>query len=283
MKITAIMPCRNSDWVLGLSARALLMWVDDLVMLNHASVDRTLEIMFQLQAEYGADRVHFYSSTETSWPEMDHRQRLLVSARERGATHIVTIDDDELLTFDRINYTRSYVEHLNPGYILQMPWIQLRGSIDRFITSGIWAANHASIAFVDDKRLGWHAQTNGYQHHHRHPMGFPLMPRHGLNGLLHLQMASSTRLRWKQFHYMLTERLCWPHKTPHALNLQYGPTVHTEADAECPVPREWWKGYEGLMQYLNIDAEPWQKADAQRIMRDNPGIEAGLDHFGVLG
>ena len=36
MRLIAIMPCRNSDWILGLTARAALLWCDGIAILNHA-------------------------------------------------------------------------------------------------------------------------------------------------------------------------------------------------------------------------------------------------------
>ena len=99
---------------------------------------------------------------------------------------------------------------------------------------------------------------------------------------MHCQMVSDQRLRWKQFLYKLIERLRWPNKrTPAQLNVMYDPTVNA-VDRMAPTPAEWWAGYESLLQYLNVDAEPWQKSEALRIMRENPGIEAGLTDYGVL-
>ena len=40
MKIIGLMAARNEQWCLGLSARAALMWLDELVILDHASTGR---------------------------------------------------------------------------------------------------------------------------------------------------------------------------------------------------------------------------------------------------
>ncbi len=49
------------------------------------------------------------------------------------------------------------------------------------------------------------------------------------------------------------------------------------------IPAEWWAGYEDLMQYLNVDAEPWQEAECRNLIREY-GREkfVGLDLFGVV-
>ncbi len=43
----------------------------------------------------------------------------------------------------------------------------------------------------------------------------------------------------------------------------------------------WWGAYKDLMQYFNPDAEPWQLEECRRLIRENPGIEKGLDDFGL--
>ena len=281
-KITAILPVRNGAWCIGITVRALLLFCDEVVVFNHASTDQTLDILHEIQGE--DKRLVYFSGTDPVWREMAHRQRLLESARERKATHIVTIDDDEVLTGTLLSQIRDLILNIPSGHVMQLPWLQLRGGINRYISTGMWASNRASMAFPDDPRLCWQTQTGGYDHHHRHPMGLTHKPYfQSKNGLMHCQMASRRRLAAKQFWYLLTERLRWPtRKTAAELNAIYGPTVHTDGAKDAPVPAEWWHGYEHLMQYLDLDAEPWQEQECFRIIRENPGIEKGLDHFGVL-
>ena len=52
---------------------------------------------------------------------------------------------------------------------------------------------------------------------------------------------------------------------------QPGQVVHgqSEAAAVSPVPAEWWAGYEHLMQYLNVDAEPWQDRELRRLVAEH--------------
>ena len=52
MKIVATIPVRNEDWCLGLTLRALLRWVDSVVVLDHASTDGTREILAEVDAEH---------------------------------------------------------------------------------------------------------------------------------------------------------------------------------------------------------------------------------------
>ena len=96
------MPARNEAWCIGLSARVALLWCDELVILNHASTDETVDIVAELQREHPS-RVHLISVPVDTWTEMEHRQMLLDRARMAGATHIAIVDADEILTGDLLS------------------------------------------------------------------------------------------------------------------------------------------------------------------------------------
>ncbi len=299
MKIVAIMPVRNEDWVLGLSARALLRWVDELVILDHCSTDKSRILAAELILAYrrGVIKtpVHLIVDADPIWREMAHRQRLLESARASGATHIVTIDADEVVSANLVPHMRAIVEDMPPGMVLQLPWITCRDSIYNHHISGIWAQQHASAAFVDDPRLHWQ-QRNGYDFHQRAPMGRPEVPfkpiPHRGGGILHLQYSSRRRLLAKQALYKMTEVIRWPGRDSLAeINKRYDWSVYggpqKPASGEpvfdlAPVPSDWWHGYEDLLQYLHVDAEPWQEAEVHRLIGEYGHAKfTGLDLFGV--
>jgi len=288
MKLVAIMPVRNEDWVLGLSARAALMWCDDLVILNHAS---ETQAFFAVSEEFRG-RVPGFTVETPEWQEMRHRQALLEWARDRGATHIAIVDADEILTGNLLHSIRGYVERLAPGQILQLPGYNLRGSINRYHANGVWGDRIFSFAFKDDKRANW--QGDGF--HHREPFGFPNSPfmpvPQGQGGILHLWGANERRLIAKHALYKMTERLRWPNKPVMEIDHLYSLAIYPQASVgtrltcqwryaeTCPT---WWEPYRDLMHYLNLGAEPWQEAECQRLWLEHGAARfAGLDLFGVV-
>ncbi len=291
MKIVAIMPCRNSGWVLGLSARALLQWVDELIVLNHASTDDTPHILGEISTE--TRRLWWFTQPETGWPEMEHRQELLRRARLSGATHIVTVDDDEVLTGNLVPTIRETIAAIPEGHTLQLPWLCLRGDVNTVHADGIWGSAYASVAWQDDPRCHWSsAERGGYQYHHRHPMGRALVPQmmsRRQGGLFHLQMVDDRRLRAKQYLYQLKDRLNPTRERPTAQSVRdyYSPAVYGKSATDpgpvilAEVPPEWWAPYAPLMQHLHLGGEPWQLDECRRVLRENPGIEVGLDNFGL--
>jgi hypothetical protein len=291
--IVATMPCRNEGWILGLSLRALLMWVDHVVILDHASTDETPEIICEVMAEHPG-RVTCILEDSPVWEEMRHRQWLLDSARELGASHVVLVDADEVLTGDLLPVIRRMVYACPPAATMQLPWLCLRDSKDQVHVSGVWGEQNISTAFKDAPHLHWSSESRGkYDFHHRPPMGrsyAPYSPVHDRSaGLMHLQFANSRRLRAKQALYQATEVLRWPgRETPDQIRRKYSLSVYGRDHApalnfdlaQCPA--RWWDSYRDLMPHYSPDAEPWQEAELRRLV-DEHGRErfAGLDFFGV--
>ena len=288
MKIVCTMPARNEDWILGLSLRAVLGWADSVVILDHASTDRTPDIIAEVSAEHPG-RVISLHEPDPCWAEMAHRQRLLEAARREGATHIAIVDADEVLTGNLIPRIRGEFERLMPGSVLQLPWLMCWRSRDQYRNgdASVWSQNWVSCGFVDAPHLHWRAR-DGYDFHHRHPMGRELSPARPVarvaGGILHLQHASWRRLMAKQCLYGLTELIRWPgRKSAREISQMYGGTVDETGIRYSSIPAAWWAPYAGLMQYLHVDAEPWQEAECRRLMAEH-GREkfAGLNLFGVV-
>jgi Glycosyl transferase family 2 len=306
MKLVGMMPVRNEEWVLGLSLRVALMWCDEVVVLLHACTDRSAEIVSEIQQEHKEQRVTVLV-IGGEWLEMEHRQQMLRVARTRGATHLAIIDADEVLTGNLIpartgpmrQDVRDMVSDLGghrPDAILELPGYNLRNGVDQFHNNGVWGNRWFSTAFADNPALSWTGDT----FHHREPHGKKLNPyrpiQQGQGGVMHMWGASERRLRAKHALYKITERLRWPAKDIRAIDNEYSLAIHGQrsfgaptADSDTPnnwtyspVPESWWAPYAHLMKYLDVDAEPWQIAECQRMVAEH-GREkfAGLDLFGV--
>jgi hypothetical protein len=261
----------------------MLLWVDEVVILDHASTDRTPEIISEVAAE-NPGRVHAFRDDNPEWQEMRHRQFLLDEARKLGATHVVLCDSDEVLTGNLLPTIRSLMPA--PGTLLQLPWACLARGIDRYYTSGVWFNNWVSTAFVDQPWLGWSsAGRGGYDFHHRHPMGRhmptvqPVKQKQG--GLMHLQFVDERRLRAKQALYQVTEHIRWPgRETPAQLAYKYGRAVYESDPSKYSTeacPAEWWAPYAHLMKHLELGGEPWQLASIRSAI-----AEQGIERFKSL-
>lgn len=284
MKLVGTMLCRNENWIVGLSARAAFLWCDSLVILDHASTDGTHDILVELHQEYPG-RVTLLYEADPVWKEMQYRQRMLDEARRVGATHIAVVDADEILSGNLVNSIRPPISMMSPTLDFAPPWVGLRGSINQYHTDGIWGDNWVSTAFLDNRQYYWKSR-DGYDFHHRRPMGLPMQSfrpwKQGDGGLMHLQFVSDRRLRAKQACYKMQEVLRWPGRmTVQAINEMYNHAVYDKG-AMAAVPAAWWEPYQKWMEYLRPDAEPWQESQCKAWMAEH-GAERfrGLDLFGV--
>jgi len=285
MKLIGLMPARNEDWVIGLSARVALTWVDELVVLNHASTDQTGELLEAIATEYPG-RLHRLCSDDLDWNEMQHRQKMLIEARKHKATHIAVIDADELLT---ANVDREHLRlEIEFAPAILLPIFNLRDSITRFHASGVWGDRVAFTAFRDNPSCGW----AGDQFHKREPGRFeakrPMQHTHG--GTLHLWGASERRLIAKHALYKVTEHIRWPQKMIREIDSRYNWAIYGRP-AWDDTPLEWrfeethldWWMYGSWMQYLDVDREPWQEKEVQRLVeRHGKAYFKGLDLFGLV-
>lgn len=278
------MPVRNEDWVLGLSLRAALKWCDGAVVLNHSSTDGTSDILDEITCEYPG-RLTVLADQDGTWREMQHRQRLLDHARMAGATHIALVDADEVLSGNLLPTIRDQIRQLPLSSYVQIPMRNLWRSISHYRSdSGIFGGRAiTSVAFADTAACSWFAK-GGYDHHHREPHGSRCACRwYGIpGGVMHLQFASWRRLVAKHALYKMSERLRWPQKPVGDIDKLYSLALDEGGLQRQEVPAGWWEPYLELMEYLNVDREPWQERECQVLWSQyGPGTFAGLDLLGV--
>jgi hypothetical protein len=321
MRLVATTCARNEDWVLGLSARAIHRWCDHLVLFNHASSDRTGEVAARLIDEY-PQRITYLADDDPTWKEMAHRQRMLDAARDVGATHIAIVDADEVVSGNLLDIecpkcrkpqaprerfcrscrtrldegvdnlrVRRLIERIPEGGIFQLPMAGLARSVDRYYVDGIWGWNNfVSVVFADRPECHWQSR-NGYDFHHRHPMGMadPIRPyrpvKQGTGAIMHLQFVSERRLRAKQALYKMTEVIRWPDKfSVQTVNERYNKAVY-DGGATADVPSAWWAPYADLMEHLRLDERemPWQERQCHEYLEQYGRKRfEGLDLFGVF-
>lgn len=285
MNLIGLMPLRNEAWVCGLSMRVALKWCDSLVVLDHCSTDETPEIIEAVACE-NPGRVHIITERNPEWAEMSHRQRLLDEARRLGATHIGVIDGDEVLAGNLLPVIRTQIESLPPGGYVEVPMTCIWRGLEQYRTDGrIWANRvDLMLGFKDHPSLCWQ-KIGGYDHHHRQPFnGRCVFRGYGMSGgVLHLQWASWRRLVAKQRLYRAMERVKYPNKPVSEIAHLYSHAVDERGLTLAGTNPEWWAPYSGLKRHVDLDGEPWQEAECERLI-ERYGIEyfQGLDVAGEV-
>jgi glycosyltransferase involved in cell wall biosynthesis len=280
MKIIATMPVRNEAWCVAPSIRVAMKWCDEIVVLNHCSVDGTADILQALKYEFDG-RLHVMNEPDPVWNEAAYRQRLLAKARERGATHVALVDADEMLTANLVPLIRPGIEHMAPATCLMLRWLCLWRSVTKYRSDDSeFGRAMIPVVFRDAPQVSYESRA-GYPLHTRMPrLRTPYEWPPGAQGaVLHFQHASWPRLLAKQALYKMNDLLLWDQPAGE-INRRYDPTV-SEAGLELTkLPAAF--AHPGIAE-LAIDAPPWQEAECQRLHRKHgAGKLAGLDLYGVV-
>jgi len=290
VKLVGLLTVRNEQWVLGLTVRAALSAMDELIVVDHASDDATPEILAQVAAEHPG-RVHLLREEDSSWREAAIRQRLLDEARGRGATHVCALDADEVIAGTLLPGLRDELAALAPGEGLRVPWIDLWRNLDEFRDdSSPFSRSRGILGFRDHPGVGYRPSDQGIDIHVRKPKGllgqrcFPASREEG--GVLHLAYVHGSRIWTRTVWYKMIELLRFrDHRTPEQLNEMYHSSYLDETDLRTsPVPPAWWAPYAALRNQVDLSAASWFEQECRRLWNEH-GARAfqGLDLWGVVG
>lgn len=269
MKLVGLMLARNEDWIIGLSARVVLQWCDELVIMDHASTDKTPEIIASL-----GERVTSLQWKDASkWDEMTMRQKLLEAGRKIGGTHFAMIDADEILTANLVSYVRPWTSALKSGEVLELPMIPTWRNLYQYRDdSSVWSRAWMSLAFLDAPNMSWQPAIDGYQHHQRTPHGCirqirPLTDKRQ-GGVIHAQFANWERLVAKHVHYRMMEHIRWPDRmSVNDLNKKYNQALDENGLLLSPSPLGWVEPYATLVhEYYKTSGEIWYQREIERLI-----------------
>jgi glycosyltransferase involved in cell wall biosynthesis len=288
VKTVALMKVRNEEWVLGCSLPAALLAADEVVILDHASTDRTPDIIRRTSELY-AGRVHTLAHADPEWTEAAIQQRLLDAGREADGTHFLIIDADEVITGNILFSLRRWLHALRPGQGLATPWIAMWNSLDHYRDDdSVWGCNFNLLGFRDAPDIRYAGGADGYDLHTRWPKGLAgenlcrlANPHEG--GVMHLQFANRRRLVAKHAWYKMTETIRFPgRKTAAEVDHLYSQALDETDLRRTHAGRDWWAPYRSLIREINMEIAPWHE-EACRAMLAEHGESAfeGLDLWGV--
>lgn len=285
MKIVGLILARNEEWVLGLSLRAALRWCDHVVVLDHASTDKTGEIV-RRAADDGEGRITYGRWADgDKWDEMALRQMTLDMGREAGGTHFAIIDADEFLTCNLLGQIRGWFEALRPRECIELPMVPAWKSLRQYRDdSSVWSGAFITLGFRDAPTLCWKPAGDSYQHHNRPPYGInggtrPIKDKK-FGGVVHAQFANPRRLLAKHVLYRMVDHLRWPgRESVGALNVKYDQALDERGIKYSDVPTDWLDKYALYIEnYYDPEGEPWQESEVRRLLKTHGrGKFTGLD------
>jgi len=267
MKIIGLLICRNESWILPTTLPQQLRFVDELLVLDGRSTDNTRDIL-----KRAGKQVHVRIQKGKTANYAQWRQELMQWARERGATHIVSLDGDEALSSNLLDGWNELLASMKPGEKLSLDWISLWKSPYHYLTQGsVFAHLVKDFIFCDD---GISAYEKIALHEGRTPGQMTasnnrVLPRK-VGVTLHFQFVPWERVQMKQAYIRCLDYSTGS-DTPKGINYKYEETLETDRVRTDKVPAEW---ISGMKMQKNLASMPhdWFY-DALIAKFDEKGIE----------
>ncbi|MFZ1217847.1 MAG: hypothetical protein WAO00_01070 [Chthoniobacterales bacterium] len=289
MKVIGLMTVRNEDWILGLTLRGVMLIVDEMIVLDHASTDDTALIIHEIAREHPG-RIHYQCRKDPVWREATIRQSLLEDGRKLGGTHFWMIDADELATGNVLPQIRPMLATLEPGDLITIPWFPIWRSLDwrRQDSNDYWCANRTAYGFRDHPEIRYEARKNrpAYDMHTRAPVSPGQKREYWVNdpdrGAMHFVAAGRARLAAKTAWYKMIETVRFADRNAERLNDMYDPDLDETNLITVPVDPAWWTPYLSWREHVHLDRPSWYEWDCRRMWREyGPEKFAGLNLWGI--
>jgi glycosyltransferase involved in cell wall biosynthesis len=236
MKVIALLPVKNEEWILPTYISSMKNFVDQIIVIDDGSTDRSRRIL----EDAGCLVVPNEKRIESGWPEFDIREKLLELGRENGGTHFVCLDADEILTSTLKENFRSTVSSMVPGQKIFLKWITVWKSNKEYADNQDYQKLFKDFVFCDD----------GISHHKYAFLGVgrtpspleeisPFIVQESEGGVIHFQYAAWERNQCKQAWYRCSE-LIKGDRSSKRINLTYSHTLGTNKQSVRPVNKEWY-------------------------------------------
>ena len=263
MKIIALLPFKNEEWILPTFLSNVLPIVDEIISLDDSSTDNSKKIMEDAGAKvYPLTRNNDMEYGASITP----RQKLLELGRESGGTHFVMLDADETFTTNFTKVARGLMEQMSPGDELWMQWLALWESWDHYRHDGtVWSNNFKDFIFCDDG-VSQHAYNGRSLHsigrtpgeNHRH-----LRIPNEIGGVLHYQFSNMNLFHLKQTWYRMIEHVKYGPGNEGEINGTYSITLLNENVGMAKCPDHWLENIPLPENKNNFDPE-WNEENLVR-------------------
>lgn len=235
MKLLAIVPVRNEEWILRQNLQVLTRLCDAVFVADQHSTDRTPDICREFA------RVH-YLRNDAPYPSPENRRHILLNAARDydGCNVILTVDADEILTATALTDPGwpMLLDSLQPGDSVLLRWVMLWKHPRRYRDDrSVWADRWVPFLFRDDRQTNYAA---GNWHEPRVPQAFTWEARRFEPvKVLHYQFVAWERMLSKQSHCRVLELLRSPRASAVAINQQYIITKDERRMILRDVPPDW--------------------------------------------
>lgn len=234
MKIIALAPVKNEEWILQTYITSMQMIADEIIILDDNSTDSTSEILRKNNI------ISIKPSKEEGVNMSQKRLQLLTEGRKRGGTHFIWLDADESFDSHFLENGRSIIEKMLPGQKLSLPWITLWKSTLTERIDGVWKDNLKDVIVFDlpeysfESKILSEGRTQGP---HTHIINLDRTT----GVILHFQFIPLHEAQAKQAWYRCIEFL-QTHKSARKINNTYAVSLDDKNVILQETKKDWFKG-----------------------------------------
>lgn len=281
MKVIALLPVKNEDWILDVTIPQLKKFADEILCLDGGSTDSTIAKL----TAHGAlvRKQDLKIQNYSSW-----RQQLLDWARERGGTHLVWLDADEAFTTNFLPGFRDRLTAMKPGEKIGMQWLCLWKSpyVYRNDTS-VWSNLYKDFIVCDKYdpenpansiNFGTTALHEGRTPGPNEINGVSTVTKipAGDGAVLHFQFVPFRQFQIKQTFQRCREFVLQT-ASARRINHKYSATLDDPKAVTTPIPKEWIKNIDGLDAIASLKTTPWYFDAVLKFFK-----EKGIKYFEPL-
>lgn len=267
MKIIALFPVKNEDWILGITLPVLKKFADEIIALDGGSTDETLQLLNQHGVIVRKQDLN--NKNYSSW-----RQELLDAGRERGGTHFVWIDADEAFTTNFLvsgTGFRNRLAQMKPGEKLALQWLCLWKSPFVYRNDdSIWSNLYKDFIVCDDGKIGFgttmlhESRTPGPNEISGKSTWTKIPASEG--AVLHFQFVPFMQFQIKQAFQRCREYVLQTGSAPR-INYKYTATLDNPKAKTEKIPQEWLAGIEGL-DTITDNPNTWYDTEVLRYFNE---------------
>lgn len=236
MKIIALFPVRNEQWILPTYLSSVCQIADEIIALDQESEDLSVKILKEKGVHVEKNIV-----PKGTWQQTNiRREKLLSLGRAIGGTHFIWLDADEAFTANFLKHGREIIGNLKPGQKLSMQWLALWKSIDKYRDDqSVWSNNFKDFIVCDHSDYGFeeaHVHEGRTQGPNKPNTLIQLPIEQG--AVLHFQFVPWRNFQLKQAFYRCLELINAPN-TAETINATYAITLDDPKVTLKQIPNEW--------------------------------------------
>jgi glycosyltransferase involved in cell wall biosynthesis len=200
MKIIALIPFKNEEWVIREYINSVTKIADAIIAYDDHSIDATRKLL----EGAGAKIITENYKEKSGWAEHSIRERLLLEGRNDGGTHFICLDADEVFSDTFYVHGREFIASLKIGQSLWLDWVNLYGNPETERIDSVYKKINKSFIFCDDKDSKFPYAFLGVSRTPGDPLNRKVIERKN-GAVIHFQFLNTKRAAMKRMWYMCSE------------------------------------------------------------------------------